>query len=92
MLGKSVTYQVDAEPTLSWLPNGDNEGESAMIIQQMLHGQRIEARYLSFEGDPLEIKLGSICRLSEQRTRHSLALPRLMPRCKSGLLRIKATE
>jgi hypothetical protein len=57
MLGKSVTYQVDAEPALSWLPDGDNEGESAVIIQQMLHGQQIEARYLSFEGDPLEFKL-----------------------------------
>ncbi len=54
MLGKPVTYQVDAEPALSWLPDGDNEGESATIIEQMLHGQQIEARYLSFEGNPLD--------------------------------------
>lgn len=56
MLGSKITYQVDDEPTLSWLPDGDSEGDSAVLIEQMLHGRRIEARYLSFDGNPLEFR------------------------------------
>lgn len=56
MAGSEVTYQVDTEPALSWRPDGDSEGESAVLIERMLHGQRIEARYLSFDGNPLEFR------------------------------------
>lgn len=56
MLGSKITYQVDAEPALAWLPDGDSEGDSAALIEQMLHGREIEARYLSFDGNPLEFR------------------------------------
>lgn len=56
MLGSKITYQVDAGPTLAWLPEGDAEGDSAALIAQMLHGRAIEARYLSFDGNPLEFR------------------------------------
>jgi invasion protein IalB len=56
MPGSEVTYQVDAGPAASWPLDGDREGGSAAIIAAMLHGQQIEARYLSFDGNPLEFR------------------------------------
>ena len=56
MAGSKVTYQVDGEPAMSWLPEGDGEGRSAELIAEMQHGRRIEASYLSFDGNPLEFQ------------------------------------
>ncbi len=56
MLGSKITYQVDDEPALSWPADGDGEGDSAVLVEQMLHGRRVEARYLSFDGNPLEFR------------------------------------
>ena len=56
MAGSKVTYQVDGEPAMAWLPEGDGEGRSAELIAEMQHGRRIEASYLSFDGNPLEFR------------------------------------
>ena len=56
MPGSKVTYQVDREPARSWLPDSDSVGDSAAIIEAMLHGRMIEARYLSYDGNPLEFR------------------------------------
>ena len=56
MLGSKVTYRVDDGPARSWPLDGDREGDSAVIIEQMLHGQQVVASYLSFDGNPFEFR------------------------------------
>lgn len=56
MAGSKVTYQVDGEPALSWPLEGDDEGRSAELLAEMQRGRRLEASYLSFDGNPFEFR------------------------------------
>lgn len=56
MAGSKVTYQVDAGPTLAWPLDGDAPGDSAVLLERMLHGRQLVAHYLSFEGNPFEFR------------------------------------
>ena len=48
--GGAVTYRVDDNPALARAP--EEAGSGTTLVEQMLQGQQIEARYVAFEVKP----------------------------------------